>query len=331
MLRFQSALTFLVLAISVVCCGFAQNVSYRANTRMQIDRSVSASEASTAGHSAITSDTISSQIPKNPQSPVLPQVSRNTQPDPDAVKRFEQTQAKAKQIIRHIDLPLPRVDEIQVPSPVVPEVASNDLSIAGGDDDALASTSKTTGKKDGSKLLSNRFKERDTSEGESALKASGSVGYIVQTLISLGLVIGIMFAIKWGYSRATGQVATTNTQVVQVLGRTSIAPRNHVILLRVGSRILICSDSTHGTRTLSEITDPEEVAQILAQTSASKDNSISKGFNQMLGRYGQDYDSKGRLPNEGLDTVEFQTDRARESVTALLSRVRSMKGKGGSS
>ncbi|QQE11202.1 flagellar biosynthetic protein FliO [Planctomycetota bacterium] len=154
--------------------------------------------------------------------------------------------------------------------------------------------------------------------------------YIYQTLIALGIVISLMFFLKWLYSKLTGQVSVNSASVVQVLARTSIAPRNHILVLRIGSRILICSDSSNGTRTLSEITDPEEVAEMLAHTSAAKDNSLSKSFNNMLGRYGADYDKQGRHPDEGLDTVEFQSDSARESVSKLLSKVRDMAGKGGS-
>ena len=154
---------------------------------------------------------------------------------------------------------------------------------------------------------------------------------LLQTLTALGVVIFLIFALKWVYAKLTGQVSTQNTQIVQVLARTAIAPRNHIVILRVGSRIIICSDSTHGTRTLSEITDPEEVAQMLAETSAAKDNSITKSFNNMLGKYGAAYDQKGRHPDEGLDTVEFQSDSARESVSKLLTRVRDIAGKGGQS
>ena len=153
--------------------------------------------------------------------------------------------------------------------------------------------------------------------------------YLLQTITALGIVIGLLFLIKFLYAKATGHVTTSNPTAVQVLARTSIAPRNHIVILRVGSRILICSDSAHGTRTLSEITDPQEVAQLLAETSAAKENSISKSFNNMLGRYGADYDHKGRHPDEGLDTVEFQSDSARESVSKLLSRVRDLSSKGG--
>ncbi|QDU33181.1 hypothetical protein KS4_12260 [Poriferisphaera corsica] len=153
--------------------------------------------------------------------------------------------------------------------------------------------------------------------------------YLLQTITALGIVIGLLFLIRYLYAKATGHVTTSSAAAVQVLARTSIAPRNHIIILRVGSRILICSDSSHGTRTLSEITDPEEVAQLLAETSAAKENSITKSFNNMLGRYGADYDKQGRHPEEGLDTVEFQSDSARESVSKLLSRVRDLAGKGG--
>jgi len=51
--------------------------------------------------------------------------------------------------------------------------------------------------------------------------------------------------------------------IVEVLSRTTVAPRSHVVLMRVGTRILVVSDSPAGMRTLASVEDAEEVAELL--------------------------------------------------------------------
>ena len=125
-----------------------------------------------------------------------------------------------------------------------------------------------------------------------------------------------------------GRVAApASTSVLEVLSRVSIAPRNHVLLMRLGSRILVVGDSPAGLRTLADIADPEEVAGLLAAVVAAKPNSISAGFSQMIGRFQGAYHDDARVADEGNDTAELHVDRARDRLSSLLSRVRSMSSR----
>ncbi|WP_432799468.1 FliO/MopB family protein [Poriferisphaera sp. WC338] len=157
----------------------------------------------------------------------------------------------------------------------------------------------------------------------------GVTSWIMSTLTSLGVVIAVILGIRWAYMKMGGKGVSRSTPVIEMLSRTAVAPKNHVVMLRVGGRILICSDSSAGMRTLTEITDPEEVAELLASVSASSQQSVTRAFQNVLGKYGEDYDQSGRLSGEeGGDVNEYQTDRARESVTTLLGKVRAMAGAG---
>ncbi|MFP4144531.1 MAG: flagellar biosynthetic protein FliO [Phycisphaeraceae bacterium] len=153
-------------------------------------------------------------------------------------------------------------------------------------------------------------------------------GWMLSTLAALGLVIGLILLLRWGWTRMGGKVAAGSSPVVEVLSRTTVAPRNHVLLLRVGGRILVVSDSAGGMRTLESVTDPEEVAELLQGVTAAKETSASRSFGQLLGRFGGDYDQPDPLET-GLDDEEHLVDRAREGVSGLLSRVRTMSGKKG--
>jgi len=156
----------------------------------------------------------------------------------------------------------------------------------------------------------------------------GSAGWVLNTLTALGLVIGLVLLLRFGVAKFGGRVTTLQSRSVEVLSRTSVAPKNHVLLLRVGGRVLVVGDSGAGLRTLTEIEDPDEVASLLASVEADRETSVTHGFNRMLSRYTGAYASRESFREEGVDNSEADVDRARDSVSSLLGRVRAISGRG---
>lgn len=122
--------------------------------------------------------------------------------------------------------------------------------------------------------------------GEDAGQAgSGSMsdGWLLSTLAALGVVLAIVFGLRWVLKRG-GVVSPSvaSGSVVEVLSRTTVAPRSHVVLMRVGQRILVVSDSTAGMRTLASVQDPEEVAELLGAVDASKASSMTQNFGSVM-------------------------------------------------
>jgi len=150
----------------------------------------------------------------------------------------------------------------------------------------------------------------------------------LSTLSALGLVILLILFVRWLWGRLSGQVTTRRNQVVEVLCRTAIAPRNHILLLRVGCRIIVIADGSQGMRTLAELTDPEEIAHVMATVSTASPNSISRNFSGLISRFSHDYE-RDTFQEEGADESEHTFDSARNSISNLLSRVRTMAGGGG--
>ena len=149
--------------------------------------------------------------------------------------------------------------------------------------------------------------------------------WILSTLTSLGIVISLVIGMRWAWSKMGGRIVTRKNSAVEVLARSAVAPRNHILLVRVGGRILILSDSSAGLRTLADVVDPEEVASILQSVTAHSDQSISRGFSQLLGRFNKEYDLDQKLDLEGGDEAEHRFDRARNSVSSLRARIQSLK------
>lgn len=117
-------------------------------------------------------------------------------------------------------------------------------------------------------------------------------GWVVRTLGALGAVIALMLGLRWmlqhagrasGSFRAQlGAGGRSPSGVLFVLGRYPVSRGMSLVLVRVNTRVLLLSQSAEGFRTLSELTDTDEVAQIIRQTEHAGGGSATAGFEKML-------------------------------------------------
>lgn len=125
---------------------------------------------------------------------------------------------------------------------------------------------------------SERFK------GETPQRASGTLQMIVSVGSSLLLVVGLFLGVAWCYRKTVNSTigGGLSKQVIHVLGRTSISPRQQMVLIRFGSKLLLVSVIQGEARTLSEITDPLEVDQLVGLCESGQVGSISNSFRSVL-------------------------------------------------
>ena len=116
-----------------------------------------------------------------------------------------------------------------------------------------------------------------TNSGGNTLKMLLSVGS------SLLIVIGLFLGVAWCYRKTLNtSMGGIPKQVVSVLGRTAIAPRQQLILVRFGSKLVLVSMVQGETRTLSEITDPLEVDQLAGACESHQPHSLTNSFRSIL-------------------------------------------------
>lgn len=168
---------------------------------------------------------------------------------------------------------------------------------------------------------------RGSADTHDVAERPGITSWMLKTLTALGVVIGLALLARFGYARLGGKIAAASSPVVEVLSRTTVAPRSHVMLLRVGGRVLVVSESSAGMRTLASVDDAQEVADLLGAVSAAKPTSISRSFSQLFNRFDEDYDHLSAEHDAG-DAGDHPLGRARNSVSGLLSRMRGL-GRGG--
>jgi hypothetical protein len=77
-------------------------------------------------------------------------------------------------------------------------------------------------------------------------------------------------------------------EVVSVLGRVPLEPRQVAQLLRVGNKLVLISLSPGGAETLTEVTDPVEVDRIVGLCRQSLPDSTTKAFEQVFQQLSRD-------------------------------------------
>lgn len=164
-------------------------------------------------------------------------------------------------------------------------------------------------------------------EGEDDLaKTAGNPrNWILQTVTALAIVVGLILLLRRVIAKMNARpLASSHSPIVQVLSRVSVAPRNHILIVRLDRRILVLGDSPNGLTTLANIEDGEEVAAILQAITAAKPNSISRSFSQLLTGFNAKAAEDQANLAELTDSSEYQVDRTRNQLSGLLSRLRAM-------
>jgi flagellar biogenesis protein FliO len=103
---------------------------------------------------------------------------------------------------------------------------------------------------------------------------------IVLALVGIALVVA---------RRYLPTMRTADSAALQVVARTGVTPRHSVALVRLGRRLVLVGVSGDRMRRLSEVTDPLEIAEILAHTGAA----ATRGFDRFLVEEASAYGAPG--------------------------------------
>jgi flagellar biogenesis protein FliO len=124
-----------------------------------------------------------------------------------------------------------------------------------------------------------------------------------RVVIALIAVIVLIFVLR-GLGRFFFPSATSRGQsrVVEVLSRSPLAPKQQVMLLRVGRRVIVVGDSGTQMNTLCEISDPDEVAGLVGQLREEK-TAAAAAFSSLFGRFNRRF---------GVDEQRIESDAASE-------------------
>jgi flagellar biogenesis protein FliO len=139
--------------------------------------------------------------------------------------------------------------------------------------------------------------------------------------LALTAVIALILFLRWGSRKILAiPAAGTSPHVMRVVARSPIAPKQNVLLLRVGQRLVIVGDSGGRLSALGQITDADEIATIVGQ---AKSNATSPpaNFGGMLRRLSRRF--RGMEPgeiaeDEAGDIEETDSRQERQSLLGGL-------------
>jgi flagellar biogenesis protein FliO len=164
-------------------------------------------------------------------------------------------------------------------SPPEIQLATASAPTATGDHEPLRLTPRGTGNK-----------ERP-GEGPAAPTPGSS---IVTVASSLAIVLGLLLGVTWVMRRAApAGMQPLPSDVIQVLGRAMLSPRQQMQLVRLGDKLVLVANTPAGVQTLTEITDRAEVERLAAACEAARGTSSTGTFRQVLSQLGSEPAANG--------------------------------------
>ena len=146
-------------------------------------------------------------------------------------------------------------------------------------------------------------KEKRTSDAPS-IAASWAKPQVMTTVLSLAVVLTSFFALTWFLRRAKPSAsAKLPEEAVEILGRLPLEGRQQIQLVRFGRKLLLWVVTPNSVQTLSEITDPDDVDQLMEFCEASKRGSLSDSFRQVLNELGNEPTNRGFLADRSLEEI----------------------------
>lgn len=209
-----------------------------------------------------------------------------------------------------------------------------------GDDPTRAAATAplpVRGKLEG-ELIRRRPQVEERATARKAPKPNSQGMEIGRLVAALGVVIGLIFLMRWLAKRFFVTPGGGGaSRVVQVLSRTPLAPKQQLLMIQVGRRIVLASDSGGQMNSLCEISDPDEVAALIGQMLEEKAAASPRSFGSLFGRMRRGFDEQAAAGESGLpgetaagarddDPEEEASDPAltstRTELRGLMERVR---------
>lgn len=152
--------------------------------------------------------------------------------------------------------------------------------------------------------------------------SSSPTGALFTVMGSLGIVLGLFLLVVWFTRRALPRAATSlPSDVVELLGRTPLSPRQNMHVIRFGPKLLLVSVTQGGAETLSEITDADEVERVTGLCKQNQPGSVTATFRQVLSQFAREPAPGGFLGVEsGVSRATPNSTEARTSVSGSARR-----------
>lgn len=106
----------------------------------------------------------------------------------------------------------------------------------------------------------------------------------LRMLGAMAVVTALIFAARWLLRRWGAAGPMAHAGPMEVLARASVAPRQQLLLVRLGKRLVLIGAGGGAMSTLAEVTDPAEVDDLMQAVKSGKDSTLAGLLTRCAGR-----------------------------------------------
>lgn len=146
-------------------------------------------------------------------------------------------------------------------------------------------------------------------------------------------MIGLIFVLRHYGKKIFPAAIAARGQTVRVLARCPLAPRQQVLLIQVGKRIVVAADCASHLTSLCQITDADEVASLLGEIQRDRQSPIATPFTAWFSRAAEAFgNEEGGAEKEVTETEapageaadDSTDDSTRQEIRSLTAKVRDL-------
>ena len=149
-----------------------------------------------------------------------------------------------------------------------------------------------------------------------------------RVIAALAMVIVVIFLLRWIAQQFFGMpTAKKSSRAVQVLSRSMISPKQQVLLVQVGRRVIVVGDTGGQMSPLAQITDADEIAELVGQLREDKTTTTAKSFGNIFGRAQTKFEEPDEPEvkrEEGPDDLDPALATTQAELSGLMEKVRSV-------
>jgi len=136
----------------------------------------------------------------------------------------------------------------------------------------------------GGAKIANMGGDRPSRQGQGGAGNGLNIG---QLTLALAFVILLIFVLQWAGRRLlAGGTVSKSSRAIRLVSRSVIAPRQQLLLVQVGRRLVLVGNGGGTMHPLCEIRDAEEIAELLGQLKHERGESMAGSVRNLLGRLG---------------------------------------------
>jgi flagellar biogenesis protein FliO len=164
--------------------------------------------------------------------------------------------------------------------------------------------------------------EAPSTQASTTLTSGGAPQFLdlPRVLAALALVLGLIFILRWIVRKLfPNAIRSAASDVVRVLGRSAITPRQQILLVQVGQRVLVVADNGTQMSPLSEIKDADEVSSLIGQLNPGKATD-GEAFRAALDGSQKEYEQ----PADEAASADASLAPAQTEIAGLMDKVRGL-------